>query len=43
MNAYVIYLAGGVLATSFMANNKILRGLSWVLTSVLIATLYMVS
>ncbi len=37
MSAYVIYVAGGALATSFMANNRWLRGLGWLLLAALIA------
>jgi len=43
MNLFIIYLAGATLATSFLGNCKIIRGISWLLTSVLIATLYMVA
>jgi hypothetical protein len=43
MSSFVIYLAGGALATSFMDNSKLLRGLSWLLTSALIATLAIIN
>jgi len=43
MNSFIIYLSGATLATSFLGNSKILRGIGWLLTSILIATLYIAS
>jgi len=41
MNSYIIYVVGGAFFTSLLGNNKILRGVGWALTSVLIAMLYL--
>lgn len=40
MGSYLVYIAGGALATSFADNNKWLKGLSWVLTLVFIGLMY---
>jgi len=40
MSTYVIYVTGAAFFTSLLGNNKILRGVGWALTSVLIAMLY---
>ena len=40
MNSLIIYTVGGAFFTSLLGNNKILRGVGWALTSVLIAMLY---
>jgi hypothetical protein len=36
MSSYIVYVAGGALATSFMANNRWLKGLSFVMIGLLI-------
>lgn len=43
MNSYILYTIGGAFFTSLLGNNKILRGVGWALTSVLIAMLYISS
>ena len=37
----MIYVAAGALATSFMGNCKITKGLSWLLMGALVAMIYM--
>ena len=43
MANYIIYVTGAAFFTSLLGNNKILRGVGWAMTSILIAMLYIAS